>query len=79
MNLDQALTIVNNSSLVAYCDYTHNRLYRTVGEFEFGWDTPYDEIAMAFVLVSVEMAFDDSLLEYVPRDSEDAASDTADA
>lgn len=73
MNLDEALDVVNNPSLVAYCDYTHHHVYRTIGEFEFGYDESYDEIAFAFVYVSVEMAFDDELLEFAASDNDDPA------
>lgn len=66
MSLDDALRIVNDPSLTAYLDYTHAHLYRTVGEFEFGYDDSYDEIAFAFAYAAVEMALDDELLEYVP-------------
>lgn len=66
MSLDDALRIVNDPSLNAYCDYTHAHLYRTVGEFEFGYDELYDEIAYAFAYAAVEMALDDELLEYIP-------------
>jgi len=66
MGLDDALKIVNDPSLTAYADYTHQRLYRTVGEFDFGYDDAYDEIVTAHAFIAVEMALDDELLAYVP-------------
>jgi hypothetical protein len=67
--MDSALDIFNNPSLRAYLDYTHNQMYRTVGEFEFGYDSRYDEIALALAFVSVEMALDEDLFEFVPSDA----------
>ena len=64
--MDSALTIFNSPPLRAYLDYTHNTLYREVGEFEFGYDSRYDEIALALAFVSVEMALDSDLYEFVP-------------
>ena len=69
MDMDSALSIFNSPSLTAYLDYTHSNMYRTVGEFEFGYDTRYDEIALALAFVSVEMALDEDLLEFVPSDT----------
>ena len=66
--MESALTIFNSPPLRAYLDYTHSKLYREVGEFEFGYDTRYDEIALALAFVSVEMALDEDLLEFVPCD-----------
>ena len=66
MGLDNALRIVNDPSLTAYADYTHQRLYRAIGEFEFGYDDSYDEIVTAHAFVALEMALDDELLAYVP-------------
>lgn len=66
--MDAALGIFNSPSLRAYLDYTHHKLYRVVGEFEFGYDPQYDEIATALACVSVEMALDDDLYEFVPDD-----------
>ena len=66
--MDSALDIFNNPSLRAYLDYTHNTMYRVVGEFEFGYDCKYDEIALALAFVSVEMALDPDLYEFVPAD-----------
>jgi hypothetical protein len=67
--MTSALTIFNSPSLLGYLDYTHNTMYRVVGEFEFGYDCRYDEIALALAFVSVEIALDDDLYEYVPDES----------
>jgi len=66
--MDAALDIFNSPSLLAYLDYTHHKLYREVGEFEFGYDPRYDEIALALAFVSVEFALDEDLFEPVPED-----------
>jgi hypothetical protein len=68
MDMDRALSIFNSPSLMAYVDYTHQHLYREVGEFEFGYDDTYDELAYALAYVSVEMVLDDDLLVFVPTD-----------
>jgi hypothetical protein len=63
--MNSALAIFNSPPLRAYLDYTHHMLYRVVGEFEFGYDERYDEIAMALAFVSVEMVLDEDLYEFV--------------
>jgi hypothetical protein len=68
VDINTALTVFNSPSQRAYLDYTHNTIYRVVGEFEFGYDTSYDEIALALAFVSVEMALDGDLYETVPAD-----------
>jgi hypothetical protein len=79
VDLDSALSIYNNLSLRAYLDYTHHQLYRVVGEFEFGYDNRYDEIATALAFVSVEMALDEDLYEFVPADDARRAESTESA
>ena len=66
--MNSALAIFNSPPLRAYLDYTHARLFREIGEFEFGYDSRYDEIALALAFVSVEMALDADLYEFVPAD-----------
>jgi hypothetical protein len=79
VDIHSALTVFNNPSLRAYLDYTHSRLYREVGEFEFGYDDQYDEIASALAFVSVEMALDEDLCEFIPaKDPLSAESARAD-
>lgn len=73
MGLDDALKIVNDPSLTAYADYTHHTVYRTIGEFEFGYDETYDDIAFAFAFVAVEMALNEELLHFVPDDQDPGA------
>jgi hypothetical protein len=68
MDMNAALDIFNSPPLRAYLDYTHDKLYSKVGEFEFGYDERYDEIALALAFCSVEMALDDDLFEFVPAD-----------
>jgi hypothetical protein len=69
VDINAALNVFNNPSLRAYLDYTHFTIYRVVGEFEFGYDTRYDEIALALACVSVEMALDEDLYEIIPAES----------
>jgi hypothetical protein len=66
--MNSALAIFNSPPLRAYLDYTHHMLYRVVGEFEFGYDERYDEIALALAFVSVEMVLDEDLYEFVSAD-----------
>jgi len=66
--MNSALAIFNSPPLRAYLDYTHANLFREVGEYEFGYDSRYDEIALALAFVSVEMALDADLYEFVPAD-----------
>ncbi len=66
MNLDRALEIVNDASLNAYCDYTHQNLFRRLAEYEPGIDSRYDEIVYAFAYVAVEIALEEDLFEFVP-------------
>ena len=68
VDINAALNIFNSPALRAYLDYTHHTVYRVVGEFEFGYDTRYDEIALALACVSVEMALDEDLYEVVAND-----------
>ena len=68
VNMDAALDIFNSPSLLAYLDYTHHKLFRELGEYEFGYDPRYDDIALALAFVSVEMALDEDLFESVPYD-----------
>ena len=77
MDLDRALDIVNDASLNAYCDFVHARLFRTLSEYEPGLDARYDEIVYAFAFVSVELALNEELFEFVPNerpDSQESAS-----
>ena len=76
--MEAALDIFNSPSLRAYLDYTHTKLYRAVGEYEFGYDEQYDEIAMALAFCSVEMALDEDLFEFVPGGEPQFPSDTGD-
>jgi hypothetical protein len=69
VDINTALKIFNNPSLRAYLDYTHHTVYRVVGEFEFGYDARYDEIALALACVSVEMALDEDLYEIIPAEA----------
>jgi hypothetical protein len=64
-----ALSIFNNASLIGYLDYTCETVYRVYGEFEFGFDERYDEIALALAFVAVEMAIDEDLYVIVPAES----------
>jgi hypothetical protein len=66
MDRDSAVSIFNNPSLVGYLDYTHMTVYRVYGEFEFGFDERYDEIALALAFVAIEMAIDEDLYEIIP-------------
>jgi hypothetical protein len=68
MDLDRALEIVNDGSMNAYCDYVHSRVFQSYGEYEFGFDDTYDEVAYAQAYVAVEMALDDESFEFVPDD-----------
>ena len=75
MDMNSAIAIFNDPRRVAYLDYTHNTMYRVVGEFEFGYDTTYDEIALALAFISVEMALEEDLYEFVPTNSFQLAHD----
>ncbi len=68
MDLDTALEIVNDPALVAFCDYTHATLQRPAGGYEFGRDERYDVIVLAFAFVAVELALNEEMFEFVPRD-----------
>lgn len=70
MDLDQAVEIVNDPSLNAYCDYVHEKVFATYGEYEFGIDQMYDEIAVAFAFVAVELALNGEGLHAVPNAGE---------
>jgi hypothetical protein len=69
VDLDTAIAIFNDPRRVAYLEYTHNTMYRVVGEFEFGYDVTYDEIALALALIAVEVALSEDLYEFVPANS----------
>jgi hypothetical protein len=75
MDINTALNVFNSPSLRAYLDYTHHTIYSVVGEFEFGYDERYDEIALALAYVSVEIALDEDLFEIVPTESCQLAQD----
>jgi hypothetical protein len=68
MNLEKAIELVNDASLVAYCDYVQHQVFRVYGEYEPGLDATYDEVAYAWAYVAVEDAFADEPVEYVPDD-----------
>jgi hypothetical protein len=75
MNLDRALEIVNDPSMNAYCDYVHNEIFRNYGQYELGFDDMYDEVALAFAFVAVEVALNDEMFEFVPKDQLPEAED----
>jgi hypothetical protein len=79
MNLDKALEIVNDPSMNAYCDYVHNEIFRNYGQYELGFDDMYDEVAMAFAFVAVEVALNDEMFEFVPKDEDPESDDTSDS
>ncbi|MBI5231044.1 MAG: hypothetical protein HY876_02640 [Coriobacteriales bacterium] len=66
MNLEEALEIVNDPSLSAYCEYLHENLFAKYGEFEFGIDDQYDDIVYAYAFVAVEFVLNEGLLEIAP-------------
>lgn len=68
MTLDTAIETVNDRSQAAYCDWVHQRVFRRIGEFEFGFDEHYDQIVWAYAFVAVELALDDDMVEFVPED-----------
>ncbi len=65
MDLDDALEIVNDPSLNAYCDYTHAKVYKVLGEYEFGCDEEYDKIVEAQAYISVELVLNDDMVREV--------------
>ena len=77
MDLDKALDIVNDPSMNAYCDYVHNEIFRNYGQYEPGFDDTYDEVAMAFAFVAVEVALNGEMLEFVPKDQRPDAENTS--
>ena len=78
MDLDDALEIVNDPSLTAYCDYTHAKVYRVLGEYELGCDEEYDKIVEAHAFISVELVLNDDMVREVPHlTTADSAEDEA--
>ncbi len=76
MDLDGALEIVNDPSLTAYCDYTHAKVYRVLGEYEIGCDEEYDKIAEAHAFISVELVLNDDMVREVEHShTTDSAED----
>jgi hypothetical protein len=76
MDLDDALEIVNDPSLTAYCDYTHAKVFRVLGEYEVGCDEEYDKIAEAQAYVAVELVLNDDMVREVKHvTSPDTAED----
>jgi hypothetical protein len=77
MDLDRALELVNDPSMLAYCDYIHSTVFTTYGEYELGIDGTYDEVVYALAYVAVELALDAESFEFVPddrRQSEDSSA-----
>lgn len=68
MDLDKALEIVNDPSLNAYCDYVHELVFCSYGEYAIGFDDKYDTVALAYAFIAVELALNEEAFEFVPVD-----------
>jgi hypothetical protein len=68
MDLDEALDIVNDLAQGSYLDFVHREVICPQGRYIPGEDEDYDRTAMALAFVAVEVALNEELLEFVPRD-----------
>jgi len=66
MDIDTAVEIVNDPSLTAYCDYVHELVYRSIGEYAVGFDSKYDTVALAYAYIAVELALNEEEFEFMP-------------
>jgi hypothetical protein len=78
MDLDKALAIVNDASMSAYCDHVHAEIFQNYGQYELGFDDTYDEVVMAFAFVAVEVALNDEMFEFVPKEQSPADEESDD-